>query len=465
MRDAVLGIRPTNAFVVAHINALAAAGAARSALVATAAANALHVRLPPATLVAVCDLFARGGREPGAEDALRRVIDAVLSGGSVLNSEQLETLIAACSTQHMPDRGLAIAVHSVERGWRPTSRAAVSIVDAIALKAAGLPPNEVAGLYAQALSMMRAADVTLDAALARAMLRLLCGVRAIAFRAARKSGKKDAIQQTQGQQQLLQRQPGHEHSGGDDALLEEAFAFVARLPPGPAGDAGVLTELMLGALRRGRRDRALQVLGAMQARRIRPPAAAFNALITADAALPPLTSTVGGTQLPPGAPMSHAAVYLRLMRDAGVVADRGTLLALTKAALYRSVGGTGAADVLRSLSLATGVPLDQRVVGTAAFYAAKYGNFNEVERILQLLRLLPVVAGGSGVEDWRGSNATTSERSLNNAVAGSQPGNDDRRHGRMPDGLPPRWLHKLSNFMTRVTAVAPKDGAASHPRR
>jgi len=168
-----------------------------------------------------------------------------------------------------------------------------------------------------------------------------------------------------------------------------------------------MPELLLGALRRGARARALQLVGAMQARGIAVPTRCFNALIASDALL--------GLPAAAGAP---AEVHLRLMRDAGAAPDRGTLEALTKAFLYAGAppasggplpqrGGEGASAFLLSTSRALGVPLTQRALGLAAFFAAKHGNAAEVEALIRLLQSIP----------------------------------------RRPGAPPPRWLRKLSFFV------------------
>lgn len=308
--------------------------------------------------------------------------------------------------------------------------------------------------YRGTLTLLQAARIPLDAEIVIALFRLLAGSASMPFRVAREAvktaqeaedasaaaasaagepasassgtGGKKAGKSTSSQLEAVLRSQGT----AADPLLEEAFALADRLPDHEVvhgGKSGVLPHLMMAALRRGKRDRALQVVGAMQARGVPVPTYCFNALIESDAPLAaaPAAATggagskAGASRAGTAAPVAPVDVHLRLMRDAGASPDAGTLTALIKAYLYRpGSDGTGVAAYAREMSAALGVPLSQAALGSAAFFAAKHGNGAEVAAVLQLLRDAP----------------------------------------RRTDAPPPRWLRKIGSFVVDKVEVGP--GAA-----
>ena len=440
MRDAVHGIRPTDASLVAHANALIAQGHRQRALVSIVSSSALHTKYPTSTLVALLEGLNRAPPDPPSADAVRKVLDLVLFAPQGLTSAQLDVVVTAASRFGFADFVLRVAEHACSRGCPLTKRSVLAVVSALSSRASGKSEEHVRLWYSGAVALLQAAALPLDADLAIALIRLLCGSRSAAFHDAREH---DAVtsEDAAGPRSPLRNGRRHHRTLHDtdarDPSLEAAFALVAGLPDAELASGKVTAELLLACLRRGRRDRAIAAFSEMQRTRRSsspPSAAVFNALITSDAPL----GRHGGVQA--------ASLHLALMRDAGGVPDSSTLLALVKAYLYASEGGSGAAHAISQLSASLGVPITQRVLGTAAFYAAKSGNFEEVEAVIRLLR------GDAGQVSSHRSPVSDSSSSTFDSPGWLRGAGGDAAAAAVE---PPRWLRKLSSIVAALATQPP----------
>ena len=469
MREALQGIRPLEPVALAQMRELINSNYLERALVsAVTASSVLHASFPAADGIALLDALTKKPADLAAASAVRQVINTVLyssPGSDKLTSEQVDVLIAAAARFHMSDAALAIAGHALKQGKPLSALSAAAIIDAVGHKIGHMPPVEVLEAYRGLVQLLHSGRVQLDARIAKAFIRFLTGPHAVAVRSARSAV--DAFANATDESSVVDDAESEPVSRGDastprnnrslnsrkqqleavlrtqanaaDPLLDEAFSLIDRLPDEEVASGGVLPALLFAALRCGKRARALQVLASMQARGLPVPTACFNALIESDASLPPSSSA--------SKPQATSLVerYLQLMRDCGAQPDGGTLTALTKTFLYRPVpatsaaagasssssssssstvgDGSGVATYLVDTAAALRVPLHQRALGTAAFYAAKHGNVAEVTALVRLLKEVPHRA----------------------------------------DAPPPRWLRKLGSFL--LEAVDEPAAAAAAARR
>ena len=184
-----------------------------------------------------------------------------------------------------------------------------------------------------------------------------------------------------------------------DSLLDACTQLVANSDPAVRASLRVHTALVTAALRRGRWDYVGEALGHMRSAGLPLPVSVFNAMIDAAGAGP--------------SPVPASGELLTRMRSLGVSPDAATFDALFRVWLHSASGrvgaesgqeapgeggpheGSGAAAALLDLSSRLGLPLSQKLLGRAAFFAAKHGNGEEVERVVALLPRLPAGLGAT----------------------------------------------------------------------
>ncbi|RYG51658.1 hypothetical protein EON67_02920 [archaeon] len=286
---------------------------------------------------------------------------------------------------------------------RPLLSIRVQMLHAAALKCAGRPAHEVHDTYAAALQLIAASGVRIDNEIACGLLGLLLDeAHTPAFRHLKSVAADRALPLP------VAAEAATTATAASEPLLKEAFKLVAHLTDAELTHGRVLPLLMTLCMRHGRRDRALQLLGSMQARGVHIPTRCFNQLILSDGV----------------SSMESVSVYLRLMADMGITPTEDTLLALVKVRMYAHGSKGGSVEFAQQLSTALHVPLDSRALGTIAFYALNCGALGDVNECMQAVATLPREAGAP----------------------------------------PPRWMRKLSSLLAArlaqsTAAVRSKDRA------
>lgn len=316
-------------------------------------------------------------------------LDATSPAPGSLSTPQFEALLAACATYRLADRALALFEHAVGSGWVPTRPALQAVAVALEnkLPPPGRDPAARLAAYRAFLPLVAAARLPVDGELAASLVALLLGTSSSSGGGAHAAPP------------IAKAGAGAAPSPTLDALLDEAARLVAELPDVEVSRSSALQTLLLGCLRAGRRERAMATLGALQVRRVPLSSSLFNQLMYHET-LGHSSASGGNNKL------GAVQVYLELMQDSGVAPDAGTLLSLThaflasppasaatssgkgkSAAAATSVNdGTGVAAFVTAAAASLRVPLNHRVLGLAAFHAAKHGNVKELEAVLGLLR-------------------------------------------------------------------------------
>jgi len=362
-KEVLHGLRPTTPAIREHIAGLLRKGAYREAIVETYTAARVLADVGKENLLQMLDVATRNPTGSEMTDAVWRLSELLLFSPHIsahaytesstatsaakapeeapegrcsnhmittLTPVELRILLSALATYGHHSRVLLVVEHAVHQGVPLDEGMLAALLRAFrhASETYRYSEDQVLRLYASSRRLLAAAGVkTLSPVLARGLLQLLlkpthlsitgttrhlaATVAAVsssssAGGAAETGAARDAGEEAEAAFRLATAteaalQATRTLVERADPLIVAASELLAEVPEPALVHRGVLVEALELCLRRGRRDKALQILSALQARGVAIPTSVFNALLLADA------------------PVAFASseVYLAMMRNAG----------------------------------------------------------------------------------------------------------------------------------------------------